>query len=255
VSPAAALRHTRARQRTVDQLVAHGAVAVVRLSNARLVREAVNALHAGGVRAVELTMTTPDALAVIEELARWMGDELLVGAGSVLGPDAARRAIDAGAEYVVSPVFRRAVVEEAHRQGVPAMPGAFTPTEILTAHDAGADLVKVFPADSLGPAFIKGVLAPMPFLRLMPTGGVTPDNAGEWLRAGAYAVGLGSALVDPKLVASGDLAGLTERARRVTAQVAEARTTHPVTRVDDAAAESSAAASSAAASSAGGADA
>jgi 2-dehydro-3-deoxyphosphogluconate aldolase/(4S)-4-hydroxy-2-oxoglutarate aldolase len=178
-------------------------------------------------------MTTPDALAVIEELARWMGDELLVGAGSVLGADAARRAVDAGAEYVVSPVFRQAVVDEAHRLGVPAMPGAFTPTEILHAHEAGADLVKVFPSDALGPSFIKGVLAPMPFLRLMPTGGVTPDNVGEWLRAGAHAVGLGSALVDPKLVAAGDLAALTDRARRVTAQVAEARATHPVTRVAD----------------------
>lgn len=230
MSPAAALRHARARQRTVDQLVAHGAVAVVRLPSARLAREAVQALAAGGVRAVELTMTTPDALAVVEELARWMGDEMLVGAGSVLDADAARRAVDAGAEYVVSPVFRRAVVDEAHRLGVPAMPGAFTPTEILTAHDAGADLVKVFPADSLGPAFVRGVLAPMPFLGLMPTGGVTPDNAGGWLRAGALAVGLGSALVDPTLVVAGDLAALTERARRVTAQVAEARATHPVRR-------------------------
>ncbi len=228
MNPAASLRHARARQRTVDRLVAHGAVAVVRLPAAGLVREAVDAIHAGGVRAVELTMTTPDALAVIEELARWMGDELLVGAGSVLGADAARRAVDAGAEYVVSPVFRRAVVDEAHRLGVPAMPGAFTPTEILAAHDAGADLVKVFPADSLGPAFVKGVLAPMPFLRLMPTGGVTPDNAGDWLRAGAHAVGLGSALVDPKLVAAGDAAALTARARRLTEQVAAARATHPV---------------------------
>ena len=233
MSPAASPRHARTRQQTVDQLVSHGAVAVVRLPAARLVRDAVQALHAGGVRAVELTMTTPDALTVIEELARWMGDELLVGAGSVLGADAARRAVDAGAEYVVSPVFHQAVVDEAHRQGVPAMPGAFTPTEIFTAHAAGADLVKVFPADSLGPAFIKGVLAPMPFLRLMPTGGVTPANAGDWLRAGAHAVGLGSALVDPKLVAAGDFATLTARARQVTEQVAQARATHPVTRVPD----------------------
>lgn len=231
MSPVAALRHARARQRTVDQLVAHGAVAVVRLPGARLGREVIHALHAGGVRAVELTMTTPGALALVEELARWMGGELLVGAGSVLGTDAVRRAVDAGAEYVVSPVFRQAVVDEAHRLGVPAMPGAFTPTEILAAHDAGADLVKVFPADTLGPAFIKGVLAPMPFLRLMPTGGVTPDNAGDWLRAGAHAVGLGSALVDPTLVAAGDLAAVTGRARRVTAQVAAARATHPVTAV------------------------
>jgi len=227
VSPAA-IRHARARQRTVDQLVAHGAVAVVRLPSARLVREVVDAVLAGGVRAIELTMTTPDALAMLEELARWRSDELLLGAGSVLGAEAARAAVDAGAEYVVSPVFKRAVVEEAHRLGVPALPGAFTPTEILTAHEAGADLVKVFPADSLGPAFVKGVLGPVPFLRLVPTGGVTPDNAGDWLRAGAAAVGLGSALVDPALVAAGDLAALTARARRVSAAVADARAAHPL---------------------------
>jgi 2-dehydro-3-deoxyphosphogluconate aldolase/(4S)-4-hydroxy-2-oxoglutarate aldolase len=226
VSPAA-LRHARARQRTVDQLVALGAVAVVRLPDARLVREAVQALHAGGVRAIARPMTTPGALGVISQLARCMGDDLPVGAGSVLGADAARRAVDAGAEYVVSPVFRRAVVDEAHRLGVPAMPGAFTPTEILDAHEAGADVVKVFPADALGPSFIKGVLGPMPFLRLMPTGGVTPDNVGTWLRAGAAAVGLGSALVDPALVAAGDFGTLRERARATCAGVAAARGARP----------------------------
>lgn len=233
MTPSAAPPHPAARQRTVDRLVEQGAVAVVRLPSARLVRETVEALHAGGVAAIELTMTTPDALAIIEEIVRWMGDALLVGAGSVLGADAARRAIEAGAGYVVSPVFEPAVVAEAHRQGVPAMPGAFTPTEILAAHAAGADLVKVFPADPLGPAFIRGVLAPMPFLRLMPTGGVTPANVGEWLGAGARAVGLGSALVDPKLVDAGDFAAITARARAVTAQVGAARAAHPITRAPD----------------------
>jgi 2-dehydro-3-deoxyphosphogluconate aldolase/(4S)-4-hydroxy-2-oxoglutarate aldolase len=111
---------------------------------------------------------------------------------------------------------------EPHQQGVPATPGAFTPTEILRAHEAGADVVKVFPADVFGPGFIQGVLAPLPFLRLMPTGGVTPDNAGDWIRAGAVAVGLGSALVDPKRVAAGDFDTLTERARRLSQNVAEA---------------------------------
>ena len=146
-----------------------------------------------------------------------------MGAGTVLDAETARRAIEAGATYVVSPVFRAAVVEEAHRHGVPAMPGAYTPTEILTAHEAGADVVKVFPAETLGPAYIKGVLAAMPFLRLMPTGGVTPENVGEWLRAGARAVGLGGALVDAKLVAAGDYAAITARARAITTAVAAAR--------------------------------
>ena len=222
-APAAGAAAADARRRTAERLVALGAVAVVRLPSERLVLDAVSAVHAGGVRAVELTLTTPGAFAAIEALARTMGDELLVGAGSVLDADAARRAVDAGAAYVVSPVFRPAVVDEAHRLGAAAVPGAFTPTELLAAHDAGADLVKLFPADSLGPAYVKAVLAPMPFLRLVPTGGVTPDNAGAWLRAGARAVGLGTALVDPALVAAGDFAELSARARRVAAQVAEAR--------------------------------
>ena len=211
------------RQRTVREIEAIGAVAVIRMKDARAAVRTVEALHAGGVSAVEVTMTVPGALGVIEELARRGDSGLVVGVGSVLDAATARRAVDAGARYVVSPVFKQEVVAEAHRLGVAAMPGAFTPTEILTAHEAGADVVKVFPSEALGPAFFKGVLAPMPFLRLMPTGGVTPENAGEWIRAGAVAVGVGSALMDPTLIAAGDFDALTERARRLTRGVAEAR--------------------------------
>ena len=211
------------RQEVVRRISELGAVAVVRLADAGQVRRVVEAIHAGGVSAVEMTMTTPGALASIEELTRSMPAEVLVGVGSVLDADTARRAIEAGARYVVSPVFRADVVAEAHRQGVAAMPGAFTPTEILAAHEAGADVIKVFPADVLGTAFIKGVLAPMPFLKLMPTGGVTPDNVGEWLGAGCVAVGLGSALVDARRVDGGSLDWLTERARRIADGVAAAR--------------------------------
>jgi 2-dehydro-3-deoxyphosphogluconate aldolase/(4S)-4-hydroxy-2-oxoglutarate aldolase len=214
---------TTERERTVRRLCELGAVAVVRLRDAAAVERVAEALHAGGVLAIELTVTTAGAVEAIERLSRAAGGDLLVGAGSVLDRDTARRVVDAGALYVVSPVFREEVVEEAHRLGAAALPGAFTPTEILDAHRAGADAVKVFPADPLGPAFIRGVLAPMPFLRLVPTGGVTPENAAEWLRAGAAAVGLGSALVDPRLVEAGDWAALTERARRLAAGVAEAR--------------------------------
>ena len=211
------------RRAIVDRIAAHGAVAVVRLPSADAALDTVRAVQDGGVLVIELTMTTPDALGVIAELARTAGDAVIVGAGSVLDAETARRAVDAGAQFVVSPVFDPAVVQEAHRLEIPAMPGGYTPTEILTAHRAGADVVKVFPADTLGPAFVKGVLAPMPFLRLMPTGGVTPDNVGDWLKAGVVAVGLGSALVDPKLVAAGDFATLTARARAVTRNVAAAR--------------------------------
>jgi 2-dehydro-3-deoxyphosphogluconate aldolase / (4S)-4-hydroxy-2-oxoglutarate aldolase len=201
-----------------------GAVAVLRLADMRQTLQAAEWLVAGGVTALEVTLTTGGALDAIRELTRRLGDDALVGAGSVLDADAARRSIDAGARFVVSPVFLPEVVEAAHAGGIAAMPGAFTPTEILRAHQAGAEVVKVFPSDALGPAFIKGVLAPMPFLRLMPTGGVTPENVGEWLRAGAVAVGLGSALVDARLVAAGDEAAIVERARRVAAAVRAART-------------------------------
>ena len=213
----------RTRQALTEEIIACGAIAVVRLKSADGVLRAIEAIREGGVRAIELTMTTPNAVGLLAEARRAFGDDVLVGIGSVLDVEQTRRAVDAGARYVVSPVFRRAVMDEAHRLGVPAMPAGFTPTEILDAHEAGADIVKITPAEVLGPAFIKGVLAPMPFLRLMPTGGVTTENVGEWLRAGAVAVGVGSALVDAKLVAAGEFATLTERARRMVAGVEQAR--------------------------------
>lgn len=206
------------RRSVVDALLARGAVAVLRLPSEDWGREAVQAVASGGVTAIEVTLTTPGALRLIEQLSA--NEQLLVGAGSVLSAEAAREAIDAGARYVVSPVFDPDVLATAHTYDVPALPGAFTPTEMLQAYKAGADLVKVFPADSFGPTYFKGVLAPMPFLELMPTGGVTPDNVGQWLDAGAVAVGLGSALIDPRLVATRDWPALTARARVVSEQVA-----------------------------------
>ncbi|HEY0930945.1 MAG TPA: bifunctional 4-hydroxy-2-oxoglutarate aldolase/2-dehydro-3-deoxy-phosphogluconate aldolase [Gemmatimonas sp.] len=213
-----------ARRATVDAVIATGAVAVVRLAQADRALHTVDALMAGGVIAIEVTLTTPGALELIEQLSQ-RGNGALIGAGSVLTADVARQAIDAGARYIVSPVFDADVMATAHTYDVPAMPGAYTPTEILTAYKAGADLVKVFPADTLGPSYIKGVMAPMPFLELMPTGGVTPANVGTWLQAGAVAVGLGGALVDPALVAARDWRGLTARAQQVQEQVALVRAT------------------------------
>lgn len=211
------------RELVVQRLIELGAIAVVRLPDAAGVLRAIDAIRAGGITGVELTMTTPRALELLEEMSRTMGDEVLAGMGSVTDAESVRRAVDAGARYIVSPVFKPEVIAEAHRLGTAVMPAGFTPTEILAAHEAGADIVKVTPAEVLGVAFIKGVMAPMPFLRLMPTGGVTPENIGEWLRAGAVAAGVGSALVDPRLVAAGDFATLTARARRMVQSVAEAR--------------------------------
>ena len=141
----------------------------------------------------------------------------------IIDAETARRAVEAGAQYVVSPVFKREIIDEAHRLGVPAMPGCFTPTEILAATEAGADTVKVFPADVLGMPFFKGVLAPMPHLKLMPTGGVSLTNAGDWVRAGAVAVGVGSALLDKQAISEGDFAVLTENARTLRASVEAGR--------------------------------
>jgi 2-dehydro-3-deoxyphosphogluconate aldolase / (4S)-4-hydroxy-2-oxoglutarate aldolase len=216
-----------AREQVARRIQALGALAVVRLPRAQDVLPVAQALQAGGIHAIEITMTVPGALGAIQQLAREGGGDVLVGVGSVLDEDTARRAVEAGARFVVSPVFKPLVLEEAHRQGAAALPGAFTPTEILRAHEAGADLVKVFPSDALGPSFIRGVLAPMPFLRLCPTGGVTPQNAGTWIRAGAAAVGLGGALVDATLVATRDWGTITALARKTVDEIAAARGGRP----------------------------
>lgn len=211
------------RRATVERLQEIGAVAVVRLASAQAALRVAEALHAGGMTALEITVTVPDACGVIAALDRRFGDEICIGVGTVLDAQTARRAVEAGARYVVSPVLRAEVVAECHRLGVPAMPGAYTPTEILAVHEAGADMVKIFPADTLGPGYLRSVLAAMPFLRLMPTGGVTPENVGAWLTSGAVAVGLGGSLVDRDAVAGGDWSAITARARRVTEGVLASR--------------------------------
>jgi 2-dehydro-3-deoxyphosphogluconate aldolase/(4S)-4-hydroxy-2-oxoglutarate aldolase len=194
-------------------------VAVIRLADPEKLRAVIDALAAGGVRVFEVTMTVPRAIELIAQLTRGLPEALLIGAGTVTDADTARRAIDAGARFIVGPVFRRDVIEACHERHVPAMPGCFTPTEILDAWEAGADIVKVFPSTSLGPTFIKDVRAPLPQLKLMPTGGVSIENAAEWLRAGAAAVGIGSALVDSTAVKTGDFAAITQRAQRLMASL------------------------------------
>lgn len=192
---------TSPRQTIVTRLEAAGVVAVIRLADGAALRAVADALAEGGVRALEVTMTVPRAVELIAELARALPDEFLIGAGTVLDATTTRRVTDAGARFVVSPVFRRSVVEAAHAREAAALPGCFTPTEILDAWEAGADIVKVFPATALGPGFFSDLRGPLPEIRLMPTGGVTRDNAGDWIRAGAVAIGVGTALVDRKAVA------------------------------------------------------
>lgn len=211
------------RLATLDRILASGVVAVVRMPDSQKLIRVVEAIREGGITAIEITMTTPNALDVIAEVARSMSDAVEIGVGSVLDAATGRRAIDAGARYVVSPIFKREVIDVAHEHGCPVMPGAFTPTEIQAATEAGADVVKVFPADIVGMPFFKGVLAPMPHLKLMPTGGVSLTNAGDWIRTGAVAVGVGSALLDKKAIAEGNFARLTENARTLRSSVEEGR--------------------------------
>ena len=211
------------RAAVVEQVQQLGVVAVIRIKDPAKLRAVVDALVDGGVRALEVTMTVPGAVGLIRELAPTMPAGFLLGAGTVTTAETARAVIDAGATYVVSPVFQPAVIAACHERDVAAMPGCFSPTEIFAAHELGADIIKVFPATSLGPQFIKDVRAPLPQVKLMPTGGVSLDNAHDWIRAGAVAVGLGSALVDAMAIARGDFAVLTANARRVVSSVAAAR--------------------------------
>lgn len=211
------------RQATVKRIEQLGIVAVIRLRDPAKLRAVVDAIVAGGVQALEVTMTVPGAVELIRGLAPTLPEGFLLGAGTVIDAPTAHAVIDAGAQFVISPVFRRAVIDACHARGVPAAPGCFTPTEILEAHDAGADIVKVFPATTLGPQYIKDVRAPLPQVRLMPTGGVTPDNAGDWIRAGAVAVAAGSSLLDSAAIESGRYEVITANARRFVDNVSAAR--------------------------------
>ena len=211
------------RSDIVTRIERERVVAIIRLDDPDKLRSVIEALAEGGVRVIEVTMTVPRAIELIAQVAGSAHDDVMIGAGTVLDAATARQAIDAGARFVVSPVFRREVLAACHERGVPAMPGCFTPTEILDAWDAGADIVKIFPSTALGPTFIKDVRAPLPQVKLMPTGGVSIDNAADWLRAGAVAVGIGSALVDAAAVKAGDFASLTRRAEQMVASVNEVR--------------------------------
>jgi 2-dehydro-3-deoxyphosphogluconate aldolase/(4S)-4-hydroxy-2-oxoglutarate aldolase len=213
------------RHDIVNALVDGGAIAVIRMADAEQLLRVVEAVHAGGVSAIEITMTTPDALSVIRDVSRAFTEhpDVLVGVGSVLDSVTARLAIEAGARFVVSPILDEATIRMSHRYDVPMMPGCYTPTEIYRAHTLGADIVKIFPAQNVGMDYFRAVTAPMPHLKLMPTGGVTLKNAGDWLAAGACAVGVGSALLDKDAIAQGDYDVLTENARILTASVRDGR--------------------------------
>jgi len=200
-----------------------GVIAIMRTQNSEQLLRAADAIREGGVCAIEVTMTTPGALSIIESAVARYDQGVLFGAGTVLDTETARAAILAGAQFVVSPTLDVQMLEICRRYSVLVFPGAFTPTEILTAWQAGADMVKVFPAGFGGPQFIKAVKAPLPQVELVPVGGVSVDNVADFVRAGAAAVGVGGALINQKLLDTGDFAALTERARRLVEAVENGR--------------------------------
>jgi 2-dehydro-3-deoxyphosphogluconate aldolase / (4S)-4-hydroxy-2-oxoglutarate aldolase len=203
------------RAEIVKEIKNNGIVAIIRTKYPDKLIKIAEAIFEGGVKFIEITMTVPNALKMIKDVKNSVSDEIILGVGSVLDSDTAQKAIDAGAQFVVSPIFKKEIIDKAHKNNVPAMPGTFTPTEMLNAHQNGADIIKVFPADILGMKFFKAVKAPMPDLNLMPTGGVNLDNAGDWINAGACAVGIGTALLDVKAIEQNNYKKLTENARRI----------------------------------------
>ncbi len=211
------------RTEKLDLIRSTGVIAIMRAQSSDQLIAAADAIKAGGVRVIEVTMTTPGALGVIEEATARYGDEVLFGAGSVLDTETARAAILAGAGFVVAPTLKVAVVELCNRYSIPVMPGIYTPTEALTAWEAGAAMVKLFPASVGGPDLIKAIRAPLPQLEIVPVGGVDLATAADFIRKGAAALGVGSSLVNQKLLDTGDMDELTRRAAAFIAAVKEGR--------------------------------
>jgi 2-dehydro-3-deoxyphosphogluconate aldolase / (4S)-4-hydroxy-2-oxoglutarate aldolase len=212
------------REQIRNKIVEIGIVPVVRAASAQQAMQAAAAVCAGGIPIVEITMTVPGATDVIAQLAKTMGNDVIIGAGTVLDAEAAERCIDVGAEFLVSPGFDLATVQFAKQQGILIMAGALTPTEVIAAWKAGSDFVKIFPCGTVGGAkYIKALKAPFPQVAMVPTGGVNLDTAADFIQAGAAALGIGGELVSAAACQSGNLNVITEAARLYVAIVQEAR--------------------------------
>src|SRR5947209_10916729 len=209
------------------QILESGLVAVVRSRDSQQLVEVVRALASGGVSVVEITMSVPNALDVLKQVRSALGDRVLLGAGTVLDPETARAVLLAGAEYIVAPTVNLDVIRLCQRYDKLVMPGAFTPTEILAAWEAGADIVKVFPAEVVGPAYFKALRGPLPQIRLMPTGGVDLTTAAAFLKAGACCLGIGSQLVEPRAVVERNFERIRDLARQYAAVVQKFRQDEP----------------------------
>ena len=199
----------RSKQQILEQLLNPGVIAVVRAKRTEQAVPLAEALVAGGVIAVEITMTTPNAIAAIREASSKLGERALIGVGTVLNEQTCQAAIEAGAQFVVSPICRRELVPIAQKAGRPIMLGSYTPTEAQLAHEAGSDFIKIFPADGLGPNYIKALRAPLPHLKIVPTGGVDLKTIDDFLKAGCVAVGAGSSLISKEILETDDWSTLT----------------------------------------------
>ncbi len=211
------------RHADLARVLDSGIVAIIRSQSSEQLVKVAEALYEGGIRVLEVTFTVPNALAIIADVKKSLGNKVLLGAGTVLDTDTARAALLAGAEFLVSPTVNVDVIRMCNRYDKLIMPGAFTPTEILTAWEAGAEIIKLFPADVGGPSHIKAIKGPFPQVRILPTGGVTLDTMHDFLKAGACAVGLGSALVEAKAIETGNFTRIRDLAGQYVAKLAEFR--------------------------------
>lgn len=211
------------KQEILDGILECGIAAVVRGQSDEQIMKAIDAAVEGGVNVIEVTFTVPNALDIISKLAKIVGDDVILGAGTVLTPIMASNAIDEGAQFIVSPGTNIGTIEMARMKNKPVFPGALTPTEVITAWQAGADIIKIFPANVMGPSYFKDLHGPFPDIPFMPTGGVDLNTAMTWLEAGAVTLGVGGALIDKKLMAEGNYAEITNRARKFREIVKEFR--------------------------------
>jgi 2-dehydro-3-deoxyphosphogluconate aldolase/(4S)-4-hydroxy-2-oxoglutarate aldolase len=211
------------RHDDLERVLKGGLVAIIRADSSEQLVQVARALYEGGIDVIEVTFTVPNAVEVLSAVKKYLGQQILLGAGTVLDPETARTALLAGAQFLVSPTVNLEVIKLALRYDRLVMPGAYTPTEILTAWEAGADVIKVFPADIGGPPYLKALKGPLPQVRLMPTGGVNLQTLPEFLKAGACAVGLGSSLVEKDAVERGDMARIRDLARQYVDLIAKCR--------------------------------
>jgi 2-dehydro-3-deoxyphosphogluconate aldolase/(4S)-4-hydroxy-2-oxoglutarate aldolase len=211
------------KSEVLTRMIDSGVVAVIRMKDNNRLLRVIEAVRNGGVKSIEITMSVPGAIEIIRELRKSVPEDVLLGAGTVTDESTAEQVIDAGAMFVVGPALNLGIVSLCAKRGIAVMPGCYTPTEIFAGWKAGADIIKVFPATSLGPKYFRDLRGPFPDIRLMPTGGVTIDNVGEWIAAGACAVGIGGDLLDKKAIEEDRYEVLTERAARMVQNVRAAK--------------------------------